>query len=95
MTVVTAPLSLSPLLSVSLHQDLEYVRARFNVESFLYFSQHAAEEHALLCHFLLHRGVQHLSRHVLKDVLRLSRRSCLYLRVYPPDESPEVRAPLA
>ncbi|XP_075872010.1 cilia- and flagella-associated protein 61 isoform X2 [Nelusetta ayraudi] len=87
--VVRVNRQLVGLLILRDEEDLEYVRARFNVESFVYFSQHAAEEQALLRHFLLQRSLQHLSRHVLKDALRLSRRSCLYLRVYPPEGSPE------
>nr|XP_043905721.1 cilia- and flagella-associated protein 61 [Solea senegalensis] len=70
-------------------QDVEYVRARYNIENFVYFSHHRYEEHARLRHFVLRPSFQHFSRHLFKETLRLSHRSCLYLRIHPLHHSHE------
>ncbi|XP_049613499.1 cilia- and flagella-associated protein 61 isoform X2 [Syngnathus scovelli] len=63
--------------------DLEYIRARYNIESFIYYSHHDVHEHAELRHFVLRRCFQHFSRHLFKETLRLTRKSNIYHRVYP------------
>ncbi|XP_069370684.1 cilia- and flagella-associated protein 61 [Paralichthys olivaceus] len=65
-------------------QEIEFIRAHYNIESFIYFSHHSSEEHARIRHFVLKPSFQHFTKHVFKDVLRLSHRSCLYHRLYPP-----------
>ncbi|CAL8312156.1 unnamed protein product [Boreogadus saida] len=64
--------------------DVEFLRAHYGVESFVYFSQHGAREHGRLRHLRLLPLFQHLTRHLLRDVLRLAHKTCLYLRTYPP-----------
>ncbi|XP_034436485.1 cilia- and flagella-associated protein 61 [Hippoglossus hippoglossus] len=68
-------------------QDIEFIRAHFNIENFIYFSHHRYEEHARIRHFVLKPSFQHFTKHLFKDVLRLSHRSCLYHRLYPPPHS--------
>ncbi|XP_066532406.1 cilia- and flagella-associated protein 61 isoform X2 [Hoplias malabaricus] len=70
-------------------QDVEYIRAHYNIENFVYFSHYQREEHARLCHFALNPIFQHFSKHFLKEALRLAHISCLYYRVYPPHHSRE------
>uniref|UniRef100_A0A3P9D5M6 Cilia and flagella associated protein 61 n=1 Tax=Maylandia zebra TaxID=106582 RepID=A0A3P9D5M6_9CICH len=64
--------------------DIEYIRAHYNIESFIYFSHHGYDEHAQILHFVLKTTVQHFSKNFFKEVLRQARKSCLYLRIYPP-----------
>ncbi|KAG9283109.1 cilia- and flagella-associated protein 61 isoform X1 [Astyanax mexicanus] len=64
-------------------QDIEYIRANYNIENFVYFSHYQLEEHGQLCHFALHPTFQHYTKHILKEVLRLAHKSCLYYLVYP------------
>uniref|UniRef100_I3KR29 Cilia and flagella associated protein 61 n=1 Tax=Oreochromis niloticus TaxID=8128 RepID=I3KR29_ORENI len=70
-------------------QDIEYIRAHYNIESFIYFSHHGYDEHAQILHFVLKTTIQHFSKNFFKEVLRLARKSCLYLRIYPSYHSQE------
>ncbi|XP_061560064.1 cilia- and flagella-associated protein 61 [Phycodurus eques] len=76
-------------LIISDEKDMEYIRARYNIENFIYFSHHGSHEHAQLHHFVLHRCFQHFGRHFFKETLRLARKSSLYHRVYPLDSGQE------
>ncbi|XP_051909214.1 cilia- and flagella-associated protein 61 [Hippocampus zosterae] len=71
------------LLIIRDETNMEYIRARYNIENFIYFSHHGVQEHAQLRHFVLRRCFQHFSRHLFKETLRLARKSSLYHRVYP------------
>ncbi|XP_072543047.1 cilia- and flagella-associated protein 61 isoform X2 [Salminus brasiliensis] len=64
-------------------QDIEYIRANYNIENFVYFSHCQLEEHGQLCHFVLNPTFQHYAKHILKETLRLAHKSCLYYPVYP------------
>ncbi|KAG7220569.1 hypothetical protein INR49_018006 [Caranx melampygus] len=70
-------------------QDVEYLRAHYNLENFIYFSHHSYEEHARIRHFVLLPSFQHFTRHLFQEVLRLAHRSCLHHRLYPPGRSQE------
>ncbi|XP_016888992.2 cilia- and flagella-associated protein 61 isoform X2 [Cynoglossus semilaevis] len=67
-------------------ENVEFVRAHYNIENFIYFSHHRPDEHAHLLHFTLRPLLQHRSRHLLKETLRLAKRSCLYHRLYQQGE---------
>ncbi|XP_030577070.1 cilia- and flagella-associated protein 61 isoform X2 [Archocentrus centrarchus] len=70
-------------------QDIEYIRAHYNIENFIYFSHHRYDEHAQILHFVLKPSFLHFSKHLFKEILRLAHKSCLYLRIYPPYHSQE------
>ncbi|XP_076612600.1 cilia- and flagella-associated protein 61 [Chaetodon auriga] len=70
-------------------QDIEFIRAHYNIEKFIYFSHHRYEEHAQIRHFVLKSSFQRFTKHLFKEVLRLARKSCLHHRIYPPDHSQE------
>ncbi|KAJ8275016.1 hypothetical protein COCON_G00096410 [Conger conger] len=64
-------------------EDIEYIRAHYNIECFIYFSHYQREEHGQLCQFALNPIFHHYARHFLKEALRLGHKSCLYYPVYP------------
>ncbi|KAL2081853.1 hypothetical protein ACEWY4_021671 [Coilia grayii] len=72
------------VLIIKDEQDIEYIRAHYNIENFIYFSYHRREEHGQLSHFALNPTFQHYARHFLKEALRLAHKSCLYYPIYPP-----------
>uniref|UniRef100_A0AAV2K6V0 Cilia- and flagella-associated protein 61 N-terminal domain-containing protein n=1 Tax=Knipowitschia caucasica TaxID=637954 RepID=A0AAV2K6V0_KNICA len=66
-------------------QEVEFLRAHYSLEDFIYFSLHSYHQHAALRHFVLHWSQRHCRQLVFREVLRLSTRTCLYYRVYPRD----------
>ncbi|XP_031562151.1 cilia- and flagella-associated protein 61-like [Actinia tenebrosa] len=64
-------------------EDIEYIRSHYSIEDFVYFNHHQREEHAHLHHFVLNPIFQQYSKHFLKEVLRLSHKSCLYYPIFP------------
>ncbi|KAJ4928863.1 hypothetical protein JOQ06_004485 [Pogonophryne albipinna] len=77
------------ILIIRDEQDLQYLCARYNMESFIYFSHHRLEEHAHILHFVLAPSFQRCCRHLFKESLRLGHKSCLFHRLYPPHISPQ------
>uniref|UniRef100_A0A8C1JAS9 Cilia and flagella associated protein 61 n=1 Tax=Cyprinus carpio TaxID=7962 RepID=A0A8C1JAS9_CYPCA len=75
------------LIIIRDEEDIEFIRANFDVERFMYFSQHQREEHGRLCHFFLNPIFQHHTRYIFREVLRLAHKSCLYYHLHPPHYS--------
>ncbi|XP_028417535.1 cilia- and flagella-associated protein 61-like [Dendronephthya gigantea] len=70
--------------------DIEFIRAHYAVEDFIYYNYHQREEHSHLYHFTLNPIFRHYTRHFLKEVLRLSHTSCLYYALYPKNVRPSL-----
>ncbi|XP_044025172.1 cilia- and flagella-associated protein 61 [Siniperca chuatsi] len=77
------------ILIIRDEQDIEYIRAHYNIENFIYFSHHRYEEHAQIRHFVIKPSFQHFTKQLLKEVLRLAHKSCLFHRIYPSYHSQE------
>ncbi|XP_010573377.1 PREDICTED: uncharacterized protein C20orf26 homolog [Haliaeetus leucocephalus] len=63
--------------------DIEYIRSHYNIEDFIHFNHHQQEEHGHLYHFVLNPIFHHYTKHFLKEILRLARKSSLYYPIYP------------
>ncbi|KAK2883843.1 hypothetical protein Q8A67_017480 [Cirrhinus molitorella] len=66
------------LIIIRDEKDIEFIRANFDIERFMYFSHHQREEHGRLCHFFLNPVFQHQTKYIFREVLRLAHKSCLY-----------------
>ncbi|XP_069788458.1 cilia- and flagella-associated protein 61 isoform X2 [Narcine bancroftii] len=74
-------------------ENIEYIRSHYNIENFIYFNHHQREEHGHLYHFALNPIFYHYTRHFLKEILRITLKSCLYYPVYPKSSQNEVQSP--
>ncbi|CAH8532772.1 unnamed protein product [Schistosoma rodhaini] len=84
--------ALGKLVGVAILRDehhIEWLRAHYNIEDFIYFTHHARNEHVSLYHFLLAANFQSRTELFLREILRQSKKTCIYYRVLPPyaDES--------
>ncbi|TNN18131.1 Cilia- and flagella-associated protein [Schistosoma japonicum] len=64
--------------------DIEWLRAHYNIEDFIYFAHHGRNEHASLYHFMLAANFQSRTEIFLREILRQSKKTCIYYRVLPP-----------
>ncbi|XP_048456872.1 cilia- and flagella-associated protein 61 [Rhincodon typus] len=76
-------------------EQIEYIRSHYNIENFIYFDHHQREEHGHLYHFALNPIFHHYTRHFLKEILRITFKSCLYYPVYPRLLLKKVNSPYA
>uniref|UniRef100_A0A8C4RSV4 Cilia- and flagella-associated protein 61 N-terminal domain-containing protein n=1 Tax=Erpetoichthys calabaricus TaxID=27687 RepID=A0A8C4RSV4_ERPCA len=72
-------------------EDINYIRSHYNIEDFIYFSYHTQEEHGRLLHFALNPIFHHHRKHFLKEILRLSYKSCIYHTVNHQQEQDKVK----
>ncbi|VDQ02698.1 unnamed protein product [Trichobilharzia regenti] len=63
---------------------MEWLRAHYNIEDFIYYTHHARNEHVCLYHFLLAANFHSHTSMFLREILRQSRKTCIYYRVPPP-----------
>uniref|UniRef100_A0A4X2K6V2 Cilia- and flagella-associated protein 61 N-terminal domain-containing protein n=1 Tax=Vombatus ursinus TaxID=29139 RepID=A0A4X2K6V2_VOMUR len=71
--------------------DIEYIRSHYNIEDFIYYNHHQREEHGHIHHFVLNPIFQHYTKYFLKEILRLSFKSCLYYLIYPQSREGKVK----
>ncbi|THD25271.1 Cilia-and flagella-associated protein 61 [Fasciola hepatica] len=64
--------------------NIEWIRAHYDIEEFIYYDHHARNEHATLYHCVVAASF-HCRREVfLREVLRLANKTCFYFRILPP-----------
>lgn len=71
-------------------EDIEYLRAHYNIEDYIYFNQHQRNEHGHFYHFVLNPAFKYLTKNFIKDILRRAHKTSLYYPLYPPYATSEV-----
>eukprot|EP00731_Ephydatia_muelleri_P029454 Em0020g1098a len=63
---------------VRTEEDIDYIRAHYNIEDFVYFDYHHPLEHSHLHHFVLNPVFSMHSKFFLKELMRLTHTDCVY-----------------
>eukprot|EP00041_Stephanoeca_diplocostata_P000068 m.13230 g.13230 ORF g.13230 m.13230 type:complete len:1127 (+) comp10075_c0_seq1:130-3510(+) len=70
------------VLCRSAKDDAPQLRAQYNIEEFILYAQHASFEHGYIDHFILSPLFERHTKYVLREVMRLFGKSCVYSRLY-------------
>jgi len=74
--------------------EINWLKAHFHIEDFVLYSEHRARQQGFLSRFIINPIFARASRHVLKELMRLYRKTVLYYRQYPgvsvPDFLPQL-----
>lgn len=82
--VATSQSQIVAVAIIRIEEDIEYIRSHYNIEDFIYYNHHKRSEHGRLHHFAINPVFAHLSKHFLKEVLRIGHKTCLYYPLFPP-----------
>eukprot|EP00042_Codosiga_hollandica_P047651 m.520350 g.520350 ORF g.520350 m.520350 type:complete len:1192 (+) comp57494_c0_seq1:53-3628(+) len=63
-------------------QDGSRLRAQYDLEAHMLFSQYTLDEHMYLHHFVVNPIFQPSNKFILREAMRLMRKSCAYFRVF-------------
>ena len=63
--------------------EIEYIRARYNIEEYIYYNYHRQQEHGHMHFCIVNPVFQRHVKFILKEVLRQSHKTCLYYPLYP------------
>lgn len=63
--------------------DIEYLRANFNIENFIMFNHHKRSEHGHINHMALSPIFSFQTKYFIREILRKSHKTCLYYPIYP------------
>ena len=64
-------------------EDIDYLRAHYQIEDFILFNHHRREEHAHINHFALTPVFSFLTKLFMREIMRISGKTCLYYPIYP------------
>ncbi|KAL5111909.1 Cilia and flagella-associated protein 61 [Taenia crassiceps] len=65
-------------------EHIDWLKANYDLEDYIYFAQHGKHEFATLIHFVLSLAVHSRARFFLREVMRQSGKTCFFYFVYPP-----------
>lgn len=63
--------------------DIEYLRANYNIEDFIMFNHHKRCEHGHINHLALTPIFLFQTKFFIREILRKSHKTCLYYPIYP------------
>lgn len=78
------------LLLLSRDVNLEYYRSHFHIEDFLSLAEHSRNSHTRLMNFLINPIFLKAQRQILREVLRLTAKTCLFFEVHNLTVIPDV-----
>lgn len=74
--------------------EINWLKSHFHIEDFVLYSEHRARQQGFLSQFVINPIFARATRHVLKELMRLYKKSVLYYRQYPgmpvPDFLPQL-----
>ena len=71
------------IVVIRTEHEIEYIRARYNIEEYIYYNYHRQQEHGHLHFCIVNPVFQRHVKFILKEVLRQSHKTCLYYPLYP------------
>nr|CDS34600.2 hypothetical transcript [Hymenolepis microstoma] len=78
-------------------RNINWLRANYDLEDYIYFMQHGSLEFATIIHFLLSSNAQSRAKLFIREVMRQAGKSCFFYYVYPPwstDNKLKINTPL-
>ncbi|KAL5967854.1 Cilia and flagella-associated protein 61, partial [Taenia solium] len=65
-------------------KHIDWLKANYDLEDYIYFAQHGRHEFATVIHFVLSLAVHSRARFFLREVMRQSGKTCFFYFIYPP-----------
>ncbi|CDS40732.1 conserved hypothetical protein [Echinococcus multilocularis] len=72
------------LLFARAEEHIDWLKANYDLEEYIYFTYHGKHEFATLIHFVLSLTVHSRARFFLREVMRQSGKTCFFYLIYPP-----------
>ncbi|EUB63759.1 hypothetical protein EGR_01382 [Echinococcus granulosus] len=72
------------LLFARAEEHIDWLKANYDLEEYIYFTHHGKHEFATLIHFVLSLTVHSRARFFLREVMRQSGKTCFFYLIYPP-----------
>uniref|UniRef100_A0A0X3PA99 Uncharacterized protein n=1 Tax=Schistocephalus solidus TaxID=70667 RepID=A0A0X3PA99_SCHSO len=65
-------------------ESIEWIKAGYNLEDYVYFVHHGRPEFVTLIHFLMASSLHMRQRLFLKEIMRQAEKTCIFYFIYPP-----------
>ncbi|VDN17934.1 unnamed protein product [Dibothriocephalus latus] len=65
-------------------ESIEWIKAHYNLEDYVYFVHHGRPEFVTLIHFLMASSLHMRQRLFLKEIMRQAEKTCIFYFIYPP-----------
>ncbi|KAL7063246.1 hypothetical protein AAHC03_0120 [Spirometra sp. Aus1] len=65
-------------------ENIEWIKAGYDLEDYVYFVHHTRPEFVTLIHFLMASSLHMRQRLFLKEIMRQAEKTCIFYFIYPP-----------
>ena len=76
-------------VTFSQETNLDYLQAHYNIDDFMYVTQHREQGHLRIFHYVLNPLLNSFNQFILKELLRIYNASSYFYRFYPLDQQEE------